>query len=112
MRGPRLSTEAEQGFSPCLDTIKFLMFKKKVDFNLMLPSWLPVEHYDHVAVLEGTVIPKPNSKHIDTHVSPSDFPFHHYTHDVTFNVRPDSTPDNRYTNLLALRIIKSESLIH
>ncbi len=75
---------------------------------MLLPAWLPVENYDHIAVLEGTVIPQPNSKHIDTHVSPSDFPYHHYTHDLTFNVKPDITPDNRYTNLLALQVTRSE----
>ena len=108
VRGPRSSTEAEAGFSPCLDTVKILMFKKKVDLGVLLPAWLPVENYNHIAVLEGAVIPQPNSKHIDTHVSPGDFPYHHYTHDLTFNVKPDVTPDSRYTNLLAFSVVRSE----
>ena len=92
---PPLSTEADKGFSECPDTVfKFLFVKKVVDLNLILPAWLPVLGYDEITVLEGVVIPKPGSKHIDTHVSPSDFPFHHYTHDFSFNVKPDSTKDN------------------
>ena len=106
---PPFSTEAEKGFTKCPDTVfKFLFFKKTVDLNLILPAWLPVIDYDHIAVLEGTVIPKPGSKHTDTHISPSDFPFHHYTHDFSFNVKPDVTADNRYTNLLANRVFRNE----
>jgi len=101
---PRLSTDADIGFSECIDTLKVFVFKKIIDLDILLPAWFPVESYDHIGVLEGTVIPKPNSKHIDTHVSPSDFPMHHFTHDVSFNVRPDSTEDNRYTNLLANKV--------
>ena len=107
---PPLSTEANREFFPCPDTVKFLFFKKSVDLDLMLPSWHPVIDYDEITELEGTVIPKPGSKHIDTHVSPSDFPLHHYTHDVSFNVRPDSTADNRYTNLLANRVVKRKKI--
>ena len=99
---PPFSTEANEGYTACPDTVfKFLFLRKIVDLDLILPAWLPVLGYDDVTVLEGTVIPKPNSKHVDTHVSPSDFPFHHYTHDFSFNVKPDSTSDNRFTNLLA-----------
>ncbi|MBL4754449.1 MAG: hypothetical protein JKY52_12755 [Flavobacteriales bacterium] len=102
---PPLSTESNKGFTPCPDTVfKFLFARKVVDLNLILPAWLPVLGYDVVTELEGQIIPKPGSKSIDTHVSPSDFPFHHYTHDVSFNVKPDSTKDNRFTNLLANRV--------
>ena len=104
---PPLSTESEKGFTSCPDTVfKFLLLRKIVDLDLVLPAWLPVLGYDDITVLEGTVIPKPASKHVDTHVSPSDFPFHHYTHDFTFNVRPDSTEDARFTNLLSNQVIK------
>ncbi len=107
--GPPLSTEAEKGFTPCPDTVfKFLFLRKVIDLDFILPAWLPVLGYEDITVLEGTVIPKPGSKHVDTHVSPSDFPFHHYTHDFSFNVMPDSTLDNRFTNLLANRVIKDE----
>lgn len=103
---PPLSSEANVRIDPCPDTVfKFLFFKKVIELNLLLPAWRPVLNYDAITVLEGVVIPKPGSKHIDTHVSPSDFPYHHYTHDVSFNVKPDSTQDNRYTNLLANRLI-------
>ncbi|HIA36426.1 MAG TPA: hypothetical protein EYN89_06730 [Flavobacteriales bacterium] len=103
---PPLSSEANIGFDACPDTVfKFLFLQKVLDISILLPTWYPVISYEDITQLEGTVIPKPNSKHIDTHVSPSDFPFHHYTHDFTFNVAPDKTVDNRYTNLLANRII-------
>jgi len=73
---PPLSTEAEKGFEPCPDTVfKFLFLKKVMDLGVLLPAWLPVVGYDEITILEGEVIPKPGSKHIDTHVSPSDFPF-------------------------------------
>ncbi len=102
---PPLSSEANIGFENCPDTIfNFLGLRKVLDISILLPAWYPVISYTDITQLEGTVIPKPNSKHIDTHVSPSDFPFHHYTHDFTFNVAPDKTDDNRYTNLLANRI--------
>jgi hypothetical protein len=105
---PRLSTDSELGHFPCPDTIKVLFFKKVVDMDLMLPTWQPVEDYNTVTVLEGTVIPKPgNNKHIDTHVSPEDLPLFHYTHDFSFNVRPDSTDDSRYTNLLSLQVAEN-----
>jgi len=104
---PPLSTEANIGFVSCPDTVfKFLFLRKVVDLDIMLPAWYPVISYKDITQLEGIVIPKPNSKHIGTHVSPSDFPFHHYTHDVTFNVAPDITDDNRYTNLLANRVFE------
>lgn len=106
---PPLSSESNKGIEACPDTIfKFLFLKKVIELNLLLPAWRPVLGYDEITVLEGTVIPKPGSKHIDTHVSPSDFPFHHYTHDFSFNVKPDSTGDNRYTNLLANRVFRDE----
>jgi len=103
-KGLRLSTEADIGHYPCPDTIKVLFFKKVVDMDIMLPTWLPILGYDSITVLEGDVIPKPNSKHVDTHVSPGDLPMYHYTHDFSFNVRPDPTPDDRYTRLLALQV--------
>src|SRR5207249_4478281 len=38
------------------------------------------------------------------HVSFEDVPFTHYTHDFCFHVRPDATPDNRFTNLLGIQV--------
>jgi hypothetical protein len=49
-----------------------------------------------LAVLDGRVT--------DTEVAFHDVPINHYTHDMTFHVRPDATPDNRYTNLLGIQI--------
>lgn len=106
IEGPRLSTEANKEFSPCFDTIKVLFFKKIVDMGPMLPEWHPVINYDEITVLEGMVMSKRKGEHIGAHVSPADLPVYHYTHDVGFNVKPDQTPDNRYTNLLALRVKK------
>jgi len=106
IEGPRISTEANKEFCPCLDTIKILFFKKIVDLDPMLPEWYPVINYDEITVLEGLVMSKYKGEHIGAHVSPADFPVYHYTHDVGFNVKPDQTPDNRYTNLLALRVKK------
>jgi len=74
----------------------------------MLPEWYPVINYDEITVLEGLVMSKHKGEHIGAHVSPADFPVYHYTHDMGFNVKPDKTPDNRYTNLLALRVKKRE----
>lgn len=97
----RCSAEAERCNCECLDTVKILYFKSIGDINDIFPAWLPVIDSRSVVALEGYVIPNTNGKFDYTHVSAEDFPLNHYTHDFTFDVKPDSTPDNRYINLLA-----------
>ncbi len=99
----RCSEEAERCNCPCIDTIKILYFKSLGDINDIFPAWLPVVDSRTVVALEGYVTPNTNGKFDYTQVSPEDFPLNHYTHDFTFDVKPDFSPDNRYTNLLAIR---------
>ena len=99
----RSSAESQRCNCPCIDTIKILYFKSLGDINYIFPAWLPVVDARTVVALEGLVVPNTNGKFDYTHVSGEDFPLNHYTHDFTFDVAPDSTPDNRYTNLLAKR---------
>jgi hypothetical protein len=97
----RCSSEAERCNCPCIDTIRILYFKSLGDINDIFPAWLPVVDVRTVVELEGYVFPKANGELNYTHVSAEDFPLNHYTHDFTFDVKPDSTPDNRFINLLA-----------
>lgn len=97
----RCSAESERCNCPCIDTIKILYFKSLGDINNIFPAWLPVVDARTVVALEGYVVPNTNGNLDYTHVSAEDFPLNHYTHDVSFDVKPDSTSDNRYTNLLA-----------
>lgn len=102
------STESEIGFEPCRDTFKFLKRKEYYDIGVILPSWVPVIDKNFVGILEGTVIYNRPDGSQGPHVSHEDLPFYHYTHDVDFDVVPDSTDDNRYTNLLPYRIYKTK----
>ncbi|MGB0368549.1 MAG: hypothetical protein ACPGD8_04040 [Flavobacteriales bacterium] len=100
----RFSTEAEEGYYPCWDTMKVYMFKNIVDLRLILPAWRPVIDHQEVSVLEGQIMPIPGHEGYAfgvPHVSFEDLPLYHYTHDFSFNV----FPDEGYRNLLS-RYIK------
>jgi hypothetical protein len=103
-----ISTEAEVGNEPCRDTIKVLKRTEFYDIGVVLPSWQPIVNENYVAVLEGSVVY--NTKHGGDGplISHEDYPLYHYTHDVNFNVAPDRTDDNRFTNLLPLMVYKNK----
>ena len=71
------------------------------DFQQVFPEWIDVDERFPVATLEGVVTPD-SGLTPPPHVSYQDLPISHYTHDFCFKVRPDSTPDKRFTNLLGL----------
>jgi len=98
------STQSEEGFSTCKDT--FTLFKKKAayDIGVILPSWLPVVDKNYVAIAEGRVAFNPLDGTDGPHVSEEDLPFYHYSHDMDFDLIPDRTADNRYTNYLPFLI--------
>ena len=96
----RFSTEADEGYYPCWDTIKVYMFKNVIDLRLILPAWRPVINHDSVSILEGQIMPIPGHEGYKfgvPHVSFEDLPLYHYTHDFSFNV----FPDKGYRNLLS-----------
>jgi hypothetical protein len=103
-----VSTQAEEGFSPCTDTIKILKKDRYYDIGVILPSWLPIIGEDYVAVLEGKVAFDANDGGGGPHITHEDLPFYHYSHDVNYNVIPDPTPDNRFTNYLPLLVYTRE----
>ncbi len=92
-----LSSEADPG-KRCIITLNRFVNQKSADVGPLFPAWKPVNDpaNRNLAVLEGTVA--------DAEVAWHDVPISHYTHDMTFKVRPDPTPDNRYTNLLGIQI--------
>ncbi len=94
------SPEADLYRAPCMDTVKQMGIKAYVNVALVFPAWLPVVDYDHVAVIEGKVVPKPGTVQKGTTVSAQDASINHYTHDFYFNVAPDTTEDRRYLNLI------------
>src|SRR4051812_30962835 len=96
------STRADEGFSPCRDTFSILKRHLPYDLGMMLPSWLPIIDKNYVAVAEGKVIYNLVDGTNGPHVFEEDLPFCHYTHDVNFDIIPDKTADNRFTNLLPL----------
>jgi hypothetical protein len=97
--GPRahFSSEADPGKKCTITLNRFLNFKS-ADVGPLFPAWKPVNDPANriLAVLEGTVT--------DAEVAWHDVPISHYSHDMTFHVRPDATRDNRYTNLLGVQI--------
>lgn len=103
MKNP-VSTEAQFGFSPCLDTFSFVNLRRYYDLGVMLPSWHPVVSDEYIAELEGVVLHKKEDGSDGPHVSHEDLPFYHYSHDFDFNVIPDTTPDRRFLNLLPLLV--------
>ncbi len=102
------STQSEDGFNPCKDTISFLKHHEFYDIGVILPSWLPVVDKNYVAILEGRVTSNLVTGINGPHVSHEDLPFYHYSHDVDFEVVPDVTEDNRYTNLLPYLVYKKK----
>lgn len=82
-------------YKPCLDTIRFLFFKKVIDYDLVTPAWKPIYGNDIITPLEGTVADGLHGIR-GPHVSEEDFPNYHYTHDFCFNILPDSA----FRNLL------------
>lgn len=105
----RFSTEADEGYYPCWDTMKVYMFKNVIDLRLILPAWRPVLNHDSVSILEGQIMPIPGHEGYKfgvPHVSFEDLPLYHYTHDFSFNV----FPDEGYRNLLSryIKISKDE----
>ena len=117
------SSEAEVGRRPCLvhvtggwlsglvrivstlGTSGFYTYdpiNKCIDVSPLFPEWPLVEGYNPV-VLEGEVV-EGGGDYPARGVSFKDLPISHYTHDFDFAVRPDPTPDNRYTNLLGTQI--------
>ncbi len=101
-------TRSEEGFSPCTDTISFLKRHEFYDIGVILPSWLPIVDKNYVAIVEGRAgYNLVNGTH-GPHISHEDLPFYHYSHDVDFDIIPDKTPDNRYTNYLPYLIYKTK----
>ncbi|MFC2176068.1 hypothetical protein ACFLR1_03770 [Bacteroidota bacterium] len=89
----RFSSEAETGRYPCWDTIKVFAFSNIIDLRPILPAWTPIVGLDSVSVLEGQITPIPGHSGPTfgvPHVSFEDLPLYHYTHDLSFNVFPDS----------------------
>lgn len=105
---PIYSTEADTPF-PKVARVKFLFFKQYHDIGRAFPEWAPVGGKDHWVQLEGIVAVTAPPKSECAHVSHEDFPLFHYTHDLTVNVRPFVTPDNRNTNVLANKVLPKKS---
>ncbi len=106
----RFSTEADEGYYPCWDTMRVYMFKNVVDLRLILPAWRPVINHDSVSVLEGLIMPTPGHEGYKfgvPHVSFEDLPLYHYTHDFSFNVFPDEGYRNLFSRYIT--ITKDES---
>jgi hypothetical protein len=93
-----ISSESEVGARPCVVSLNRFLNLKSADVGRIFPEWKPVNDPVNriLAVLEGRVT--------DAEVAFHDVPISHYSHDMTFDVRPDATPDNRYTNLLGVQI--------
>ena len=98
---PRYSCEADDGHPCCVVRITGL-FGLITDFEELgrvFPEWEAVDRFDpdYVAgltssvIVEGTVATPSdrNDTEKGPHVSFEDTPFGHYTHDLTFKVRPD-----------------------
>lgn len=102
------STQSEVGFEPCRDTISIFKRKEYYDIGVILPSWLPIVDKNYVGIVEGTVTYNRVDGTHGPHVSHEDLPFYHYSHDMDFDVVPDVTSDNRFTNLLPYRIYKTK----
>lgn len=103
-----VSTESEIGYSGCTDTLKFLKRREEYDIGVILPSWRPVVSESYVAVIEGMVGYNNETGAHGPHVSHEELPFYHYTHDMDFDLIPDATEDNRFTNYLPYLVYKGE----
>ena len=94
------STQSDEGFSPCKDTIVILKKHTYYDIGVILPSWLPVVDKNYVGIVEGKISYNLVDGTGGPHISEEDLPFYHYSHDLCFQVIPDKTDDNRYLNNL------------
>ena len=103
------STQSEEGFSPCRDTFSILKRHLYYDIGIILPSWMPVVDRNYVATVEGKVAYNLADGTDGPHVYQEDLPFYHYSHDLNFDIIPDKTDDNRFTNLLAYLVYKKEA---
>ncbi|MDB5282060.1 MAG: hypothetical protein JWO06_1135 [Bacteroidota bacterium] len=93
---------------PCRDTFSFIQLHSSYDIGVILPSWMPVIDKNYVAILEGKVTYNLVNGTDGPHISEEDLPFYHYSHDMDFNIVPDKTDDNRFTNLLPYLVYKKE----
>lgn len=100
LKAHHFSTESEDGYHPCRDTFSIFKSHLYYDVGIILPSWLPVVDNDYVATVEGRVAYNLTDGSNGPHVFEEDLPFYHYSHDVNFDVIPDKTDDNRFTNLI------------
>jgi hypothetical protein len=76
----------------------------------VFPEWVDVDDGFYYAILEGVVEASDHEDYPGPDVSFEDLPISHYTHDFNFAVRPDPTTDNRYTNLLGVRVMPDGSV--
>ena len=103
-----VSTQAEIGHGACKDTLRVLSYEREYDIGVILPSWPSVVSDAYVAVLEGYINSESLTGAHGPHITFEDLPFYHYTHDVNFDITPDETPDQRYTNLSPLMVYEGE----
>jgi hypothetical protein len=96
------STEGDNYREAWTPKLSAMGFSGTPELGKVLPEWLPVPDPRNPAILEGIVVEHPK-------VSFEDMPINHYTHDVCFQVVPDSTPDRRYQNLLGIRVFENGS---
>lgn len=101
-----ISTESELGLCPCKDTLSVLGIFKEYDIGIILPSWRPIVNDSFIAIVEGKIDYSPTDGRHGPHISHEEFPFYHYSHDLNFNIIPDTTPDNRFTNLLPYQVFE------
>ncbi|MBK8659193.1 MAG: hypothetical protein IPN22_10080 [Bacteroidetes bacterium] len=99
-----ISTQSEVGFEPCRDTFHLFKRQEFYDIGVILPSWLPIVDKHYVAIVEGKVTYNRSTGAHGPYMCNEDLPFYHYSHDFDFDIVPDATPDNRYTNLLPLLV--------
>ncbi len=103
-----VSTQSEEGFLPCRDTFSILKKHLYYDIGIIMPSWLPVIDRNYVGIMEGRVVCNPSDGSNGPCVYQEDLPFYHYSHDVNFDIIPDKTPDDRFTNMLPLLVYKKK----
>jgi hypothetical protein len=102
--GRHKSPEGDAGRTACRVPVQLLGFTvANPDSGRAYPQWVPVED-DAAAVLEGVVAAKADAPDAGPNVAVGDLPTSHHTHDMCFPIKPDETPDNRFTNLLGTQV--------
>lgn len=99
----RYSEQSEANEEPCVVKARVLFVTQELDLSPANPSWKVIDTTAPFRVLEGRVGSRATAAYPNnhgTHPSNQDLPLYHYTHDFTFNIYPDTTPDRRYLNLL------------